>query len=353
MDTTSIQGAGASRGLPGPLAGPPAPAERLTPPAERLTPPAGAGALRPRGPRGGLGGLRGSALLVAIACAAGCARTPPSLFPSAEVALDRMRATSACSRAVQGEATLDYFGEGGRVRGKMLYLGAAPARLRFDVYSPFGVTLSTLTSDGERFSLLDLRTKEYFHGPATTCNVERFTRVPVPPFALVELLRGQAPVLVHAPDQAHVEWRSSFFGGGRYVLEVRGAHSARQEIELKPRPEDFDKPYAEQRLRVESVRVWQEDYELYRAELAGHRTARRRPVEPTPEEVDLGIPPLPPSGPICDAELPRRVRISVPESGQDLVIRNEQIWHNPGLAEGVFRQTPPAGVTVRESVCAD
>lgn len=292
-------------------------------------------------------------LLAGLASCAGCARTPPSLFPNASAAIERMRATSSCSRAIQGEATLDYFGEGGRVRGKMLYLGAVPAKLRFDVYSPFGVTLSTLTSDGEQFALLDLRTKEFFYGPATTCNVKRFTQVPVPPFALVELLRGQAPVLVHQPERASVEWRSGFLGGGRYVLEVHGAHSARQEIELTPRPEDFDRPYGEQRLRVESVRVWQEDYELYRAELAGHTPARRRPVEPTPEEIELGIPPLPPSGPPCDAELPRRVRLSVPESGQDLVIRNEQIWHNPGLSQGVFQQTPPGGVRIRESVCSD
>lgn len=309
---------------------------------------------RRRGPTApGRGTLACVGSLVALALLSGCGRTPPSVFPSAATALERMRATGACSRAVQGEATVDYFGDGARVRGKLLYLGAHPARLRFDVYSPFGVTLSTLTSDGERFALLDLREKEYFHGPATTCNVERFTRVPVPPFALVQLLRGQAPVLVHEPEQASIAWRSGWFGGGRYVVEVHGANAARQEIELTVRSDDFERPYAEQRLRVESVRVWQQDYELYRAELAGHAPARRRPHERTQEEIELGVPPLPPSGPPCDAELPRRVRLSVPESGQDLVIRSDQVWHNPTLAESVFRQTPPAGVRVRESLCAD
>lgn len=294
---------------------------------------------------------RAAWLLAALALLA-CGRTPPSVFPTAGAAIERMRATSACSRAVQGEATLDYFGEGGRVRGKLLYLAAAPARLRFDVYSPFGATLSTLTSDGERFALLDLRTKEFFHGPATTCNVERFTRVPVPPFALVELLRGQAPVLVHEPDRASVAWRSGLFGGGRYVVEVFGEHGARQEIELVPRSEDFDRPYSQQRLQVRSVRVWQQDYELYRAELAGHKAAQRRPTERTQEEIEMGVPPLPPSGPPCDAELPTRVRLSVPESGQDLLIRNDRTWHNPGLSPGVFQQRPPPGVVVRESICA-
>lgn len=303
--------------------------------------------------RRGAGGTVGASLLGCALTLVACGRTPPSVFPTAEAALDRMRASSACSRAVQGEATVDYFGEGGRVRGKLLYLVAAPARLRFDVYSPFGATLSTLTSDGEHFALLDLRQKEYFYGPATTCNVERFTRVPVPPFALVELLRGQAPVLVHRPDQAHVAWRSSWFGSGRYVVEVWGEHEARQEIELVPRSEDFERPYAEQRLQVRSVRVWQQDYELYRAELAGHQPAVRRPVERTPEEIEMGIPPLPPSGPPCDAELPTRVRLSVPESSQDLLIRNDRVWHNPGLAPGVFQQKPPPGVRVSQSICKD
>src|SRR5688500_15828183 len=85
--------------------------------------------------------------------AAACHGPPPaSQFPSAQAALDRMRETYACSRGLTGEAKLDYFGEAGRVRGDLWYLVSLPDRVRLDVVSPFGATISTLTSDGQRFN---------------------------------------------------------------------------------------------------------------------------------------------------------------------------------------------------------
>ena len=133
-------------------------------------------------------------LVLAATIAAGCHRgPPPSQFPSAADALERMRSTYACSRGIQGEAKIDYFGEQGRVRGNVLYKSMLPRRLRFDVFSPFGVTLSTLTSDGQRFMLFDLREKVMLQGQANTCNVARFTQVPVPPHALAQMFaRGSA-----------------------------------------------------------------------------------------------------------------------------------------------------------------
>ncbi len=293
--------------------------------------------------------------LVACLSAFGCVPSPPpSQFPTAGVALERMRATGSCSRAVQGEATLDFYGLGQRMRGSLLYMAAAPSKLRFDVYSPFGVTLSTLTSDGSKFALYDLQGKTFSQGPAKTCNVRRFTQVPVPPSALVELLRGQAPVLAHTEGDASIEWESSFFGGGAFLVKLRGQHSASEEIELTVPDSDWDKPYSDQRVRVLGVRVSQAGEELYEAELSGHETALRKPPdELTAEERALGLGARPQSGPPCDAELPRRVRISVASTGQDLVFRNDQVWHNPPLTPGVFRQAAPAGVRVKEAICSD
>lgn len=302
--------------------------------------------------RTAIGVIRRAAPLSALLALA-CHSAPPSAFPTADAAISRMRDGASCSRSVQGEATLDYFGGGMRVRGKLLYMAAAPSKLRFDVYSPFGATITTLTSDGSHFSLFDLQNKTFWDGPATTCNVERFTRIPVPPSALVELLRGQAPVLAHSPDQARIEWQSGLFGGGHYLIEVSSQNSARQEIELEPHPDDFDRPYAQQRMRVTGIRVFQAEHELYSAELAGHEKALRRAAQRTPEEIELGVEPLPPSGPECDAELPRRIRITASESGQDLVIRSDEVWHNPQLSPGSFRQVAPGGVSRRTSTCSD
>ena len=184
----------------------------------------------------------------------GCGRTPPSSqFPNAQAALDRMRETYACSRGLSGEAKLDYFGEAGRVRGDLWYLVSLPNKVRLDVVSPFGATISSLTSDGQRFNLLD-------------------------------------------QDVVH-----------------------------------------------EQVGV-----PLYSIELRGHRVAHTAPPRKDPDGID---PPLPPSGPQCDAPVPMRLRIEVPQAEHDLMLDNHEVKHNPPLDQGAFAQETPAGVRVRSSPC--
>jgi hypothetical protein len=280
----------------------------------------------------------------------GCGGAPRSQFPTADAALGRMRETYACSRGVGADAKLDYFGDEGRARGNVLYKVSLLERMRFDVYSPFGVMLSTLSSDGKQFALYDLRQKQFLHGPALPCNVERFTRVPVPPFALVQLLRGEAPVLVHDAAGASISWDSGFLGlgSGAYKVRIASKHGAEEEIRLVPVDDDFDLPWSKQRLRVLEVRVLQHGTELYTAELRDHRPGRT--AAPRVDEDGLG-PTLPPSGPACNAELPARVRISVPDSGHDLLIVNEEVVHNPPLTDGDFKQSPPSGVRVRYVTC--
>lgn len=285
-----------------------------------------------------------SLLLCALALLAGCGRSAPaSQFPDARTALDRMRETYACSRGLTGEAKLDYFGETGRVRGDLWYLVSLPDKVRLDVVSPFGATISTLTSDGQRFSLLDLRAKEFLYGPANDCNLARFTQVPMPPHALVQLMRGEAPVLVHEPAAAKLEW-----SGGHYVVSIDSKHSARQTIELLPLDEDWNKPYAEQRLIVNNVLVEQLGIPLYSVELRGHRRTRTAPPRKDPDGID---PPLPPSGPQCDAPAPTRLRIEVPQGEHDLLLDNREVLHNPPLDPSAFSQETPSGVRVRSSPC--
>ena len=100
------------------------------------------------------------------------------------------------TQGVHGEAKIDHFSSAGRVRGTVLYYAVRPARLRFDVLAPppFQSVVSTLTSDGEHFALLDLREKRLYEGAASACNLARLTDVPVPGHALVSLLSGSAPM---------------------------------------------------------------------------------------------------------------------------------------------------------------
>jgi hypothetical protein len=282
---------------------------------------------------------------LAALLASGCSRQPPaSRFPDAQAALDRMHASYACSRGVSADAKLDYIGPRGRVRGNVLYLASVPDRLRLDLSSPFGAMVSTLTSDGERFSLMDLREKRFLYGPANACNLARFTQVSLPPAVLVDLLRGEAPVLVHTPSQASVAWE-----GGHYVLRISSRHGASERIELEPLDGDFNRPWSEQRVRVLGVEVEQSGVTLYRVGLEDHAAANAAKPRVDPDGID---PPIPPSGPVCSAELPRRIHIQVPVEGHDLVIRVNEVAHNPPLAQGAFTQPRPGGVRAEYSACA-
>ena len=285
-----------------------------------------------------------SALLAAFA--AGCAAAPPaSQFPSAQAALDRMRATTSCSRALTSDAKIDYFGEAGRIRGSLLYVVAVPDQLRLDIVSPFGATVSTVTSDGHEFALFDLRQKQFLRGPANACNLGRFTHVPVPPAALVQLLRGEAPVLVHTEAQASIAWES-----GEYVLRIQSTRDATEEIHLQPLAQDYSLPYSAQRVRVTEVRVAQQGIELFRAQLVGHRAAKMSGPRIDPDGFD---PPKPPSGPSCESEVPGRLRLQVPDGNQDVILENVEVSHNPPLEPQVFQQSPPGGVDVRYSPCSN
>ncbi len=254
-----------------------------------------------------------------------------------------MRELHACSRALSGEAKLDYFDADGRVRVKTLFISAHPKSVRFDLLSPFGPTLATLTSDGENFALLDQEQKAFFVGPAAECNVERFLRVPIPPEALVQLLAGEAPVLIHEPAQSSIVWE-----GGRYVMRIESRHQARQTIAFELVEADRDKPFAEQRVRVVEVVVEQAGVELYRAELKDHTPAATAKPRVDPEGIEATVHP---SGPQCRAEVPRRIRFVVPIAERDVIFEQQKIDHNPPLIPGVFEQRQPAGTVLRRSDC--
>ena len=62
-------------------------------------------------------------------------------------------------------------------------------------------------------------------------------------------------------------------------------------------------------------------------------------------------PDIPPSGPPCDAEVPRRVRFVVPGAGRDIVFIQNEVQHNPPLSDGLFQLLPLPGMRVRRSSC--
>jgi hypothetical protein len=210
--------------------------------------------------------------------------------------------------------------------------------------SPFGAPLSTLASDGTVFALLDVKERLFVEGKPGQCHLERFLQIPVPPEALLRLLAGEAPVLVHQPNQSQLNWE-----GGGYRIDIDSLHHARQVIELEPHPDDWDKAYAEQRVRVKSVEVSQQGYVLYRAEFEDFRSVRTAGPRVDPDGLFADVPP---SGPECRAELPHRMRFRIADGSQDLSFKHDHIEHNPPIVGSTFTLARPGGVRREYSHCA-
>jgi hypothetical protein len=266
-------------------------------------------------------------------------------MPSAEAALDRMKATYACVNGVQGEARIDHQSPQGRIRGTVLPLLQNPDQVRIDVLAPVVTTmLFTLTSDGKQFQLLDMQRKEFLVGPAKACNLARLTQVPVPGHVLVSLLRGEAPVLKHDTGRSTIAWD----GEGFYRVKLVGDNGSEEELHFGLRDGDADKPWEQQRVRVRRVRVSQQGYDWYDAELQNHAAIATAPAYEDPDGLD---PPIPPNGPPCDAELPMSIQVRVPSTGEDVIFQYKKAAWNPPIRQGVFSQEQPAGTMRVPSDC--
>ncbi|MCU0656051.1 MAG: hypothetical protein MUF64_12565 [Polyangiaceae bacterium] len=286
----------------------------------------------------------------ALGALGGCAR-PASQFPDGQAALDRMKQIYDCSHGVKAEAKLDHKSSQGRIRGDLSFFAVDPSNVRFSIFSPFGAELATLTSDGQRFAFNDVVQKRFLEGPASACNIAKLTQVPVPGHALVSLLQGRAPLLVHDPKQVRIQWNTpllGIFGRSHYEVEIPSKHGAVQTLRIEIPPEDMAKPWNQQRLRVVEVRVVQQSAELYRAELSDFHT----PEMGKPVVDEDGIdPPLMPIGPECRIEVPKRIRVEVPVRDDHVRFEYRRVEVNPAVPEGSFVQMQLGG-TQRISVGA-
>src|SRR5688572_15275157 len=282
--------------------------------------------------------------------AIGCGSVPPpaSKLPSPAAAVERMRGSAPGCAAIQAEAKMTRHGDGGRVAGDLQMLVQSPRSIRMDVHS-YGTIVATLPRDSKRFPLMDLREKRFFVGPARACNLARFTRVPIAGTALVELLRGQAPVLKGWKD-ASVAAAPSWDGDGHYVVLLRDPRGNEEEIHLAPHPDDVGKAWEAQRMRVLAVTVRQNGLVWYRAELSDHASAPMGKERIDPDGID---PPLSPSGPMCTAEIPRRILVEVPWLGENIRFRYDQVTWNPPITPGLFQLQQPAGTELVPVDCTD
>lgn len=270
-------------------------------------------------------------------CTLGCPPSPPpSKFPTGADALDRMKATYACANGIKGEGNIDHVSPDARIRGDVYLFAINPARVRVDVISSFGALVYSLTSDGQNFLMLDNNEKQLLYGPAKPCNLARMTKVPVPGHALVWLLRGEAPLLVHEREAPTIEWMGDF-----YKVDIPSTRDARQCVHLEVYEEDWNKPWAEQRVRVTKVTTYQKEATLYQAKLSDHKLAKTAPPRVDEDGLEEDIPP---SGGACNVEIPRSIHITVPYTKDDVLFEYDDVAFNPPIPEGAFTQPVPGGV---------
>ena len=101
-------------------------------------------------------------------------------------------------------------------------------------------------------------------------------------------------------------------------------------------------------MRVLDVRILQQGYLLYHAELAGHSPAATAGPRVDPDNLE---PPLPPSGPPCDAEVPRKIHVEVPVPASDLRFQYQQLSWNPPLPPGTFELPIAPGMLIETVSC--
>jgi len=132
---------------------------------------------------------------------AGCAKVPP---PPAEVAAPRTEGENLLAmwlergealHSLEGLATVKVKTPQGSLSGTQVVIAARPDRLRAETLGPFGIPLLSLAADGRQLTVLLPGDNLYYAGAASTENLARFTRMPIPPTALVDILLWQPPLV--------------------------------------------------------------------------------------------------------------------------------------------------------------
>ena len=117
--------------------------------------------------------------------------------------------------------TLEYFGQGERVRVRQLLLVERPDRLRVQTRLPGSDEIvSLLVSDGDTFSLHERDENNYYTGQPTRQNINRLLPVDLSSDDVVRVMLGSAPWDRFDEETAEpqLEWDSS---RGEYELSVQ------------------------------------------------------------------------------------------------------------------------------------
>jgi hypothetical protein len=247
--------------------------------------------------------------LVAGAC--GPVPRPKDAYERAPDLLSDMKQLRDEVRSFRITGKVDHFGAEHRVQGKTYLFARLPGRLRVDVLSPFGNTLSVLTVDSDRFALADFRENRFLEGPAEPCNIARLIRVPLPADELIRVLIGHSPII---EGQEQVEWDRQGF----YRVVIRDGERV-QTLEVGPDRNSL--PLRRSRLVEGGEKVFDMTFDRWRR--------------------------------VDGAHVPHELRVKMPQEQADLLMRydDEGVEINVDLPEDAWTQSFPDGARVEPVTC--
>jgi hypothetical protein len=254
-----------------------------------------------------------SGLLFAIL--AGCPGVPPpaNAITDGQEMVSLLGAIHGRARSLRAQGRADHLGPEGRVRGTVMFFVERDAKLRFDALTPAQTTAATLTSDGERFALLDARENRFYTGPAEPCNIARLLRIPLAGNDIVEILLGGTP-LVGPAGSARVTWDDD----GYYVLRLASADGRfHQEVHVSG-----------ERSRLDVLSSVVRDRRGTWFEISYEDHAR-----------------------VGGIAIAKKIHFEMPRQDADVLVRYDDVELNVELPADAFVQPAPEGLTAQEVSC--
>ncbi|HLL53865.1 MAG TPA: DUF4292 domain-containing protein [Myxococcaceae bacterium] len=241
---------------------------------------------------------------LALGCPKRVSLSPTGEVPDARRLLELSVAASTRVSSVNGEAKLAV--DSPELKGQVtLFVAAArPARVHLQSLDFFGRPQASLTSDGERFGLLQAQEGRYYRGPPSPQNLARFLPVAIPPADLVALLLGDAPRVADEAIRVEEDLKA-----GAYVLTLTRGETT-QRLWLDPRT-----------------------HRAVRSEVRGR------------DAYDLSFEDFQESGTLS---FPRRVVLSAPALQTKLELRYTEVTLNDPPDPALFTPEAPEGVPVIE-----
>lgn len=264
----------------------------------------------------------------------GCPRPPvlvrPYPTPTAAELVAHVQKGRAGLFALRARAKADVSSSEGSVKVDIAMIAARPQRLRLAAENSLTGPLLTLSTDGEKFQLLDVRQNRFESGVVSPCNMLRILGVGLHPSQVIEVLLGGVPFLAN-PTGMEVAWDGR--DGGREVLTLRNDLGHVEVIALQAEGRTWDVREAEGRDATGQI-VWRLRHETFNDEPLSNSSDDAKPA----------------SGPTV--RLPKVTSIEDPPHKSNVRLRWREREMNPQVNPEIFTMTAPDGMTVSPDVCA-